>query len=172
MPAVEDSAVEDAMVQSVDDTTTEEEKKALKSSDRGRGDQRMDNAPAIENFSPITDGSPIDERSGLTVAQLRDQMESTRIAQQMFHQSEIQRRDNTIQALMDKIAELQQEDEGATIRVQELERQRDTAYQAMDHLNRVNVSMQESYANAMGNRLLNTFNVKFMLFAVKLLPIW
>ncbi|CAE7573004.1 unnamed protein product [Symbiodinium sp. KB8] len=167
MPAVEDSAVEDAMVQSVDDTTTEEEKKALKSSDRGRGDQRMDNAPAIENFSPITDGSPIDERSGLTVAQLRDQMESTRIAQQMFHQSEIQRRDNTIQALMDKIAELQQEDEGATIRVQELERQRDTAYQAMDHLNRVNVSMQESYANAMGNRLLNTFNVKFMLFAVK-----
>ena len=118
---------------------------------RGRSDQRMDDVPAIEDFSPIVDGSPAEDRSGLTVAQLRDQVESTRIAQQMFHQSEIQRRDNTIQALTDKIAELQQEDEGSTIRVQELERQRDTAYQAMEHMNRVNTSMQKSYANAMGN---------------------
>ena len=190
MPAVEDSTVDDVAVQSVDDTTTEEEKKALKSSavpkartasrastptrssttgsklpkakdrsdrtslpvmqtvgheamlkdkkrtkspgtiskpgssrssssrrsrrptkvrelsvvsarERGRGDQRMDTTPAIEDLSPIVNESPTGDRSGLTVAQLREQMESTRIAQQMFHHSEIQRRDSTIQALVE-----------------------------------------------------------------------
>ena len=240
MPAVEDSTVDDVAVQSVDDTTTEEEKKAIKSSavpkartasrastptrssttgsklpkakdrgdrtslpvmqtvgheamlkdkkrtkspgtiskpgssrssssrrsrrptkvrelsvvsarERGRSDQQMDTTPAIEDLSPIVNESPTGDRSGLTVAQLREQMESARIAHQMFHHSEIQKRDSTIQALVERIAELQQEDEGATIRVQELERQRDTAHQAMEHMNRMNVTMQESYANAMGN---------------------
>ena len=77
---------------------------------------------------------------------IRDQLESARIAQQMFHQSEIQKFEGVIQALVSEMREMQQEDEGSEkIRIQQLERQRDTACLAMQHLNHVNQEMKSEF---------------------------
>ena len=45
--------------------------------------------------------------------------------------------------------EMQQEDEGSGIRIQELERQRDTACLTMQHLNNVNQEMKSDFESAM-----------------------
>ena len=79
---------------------------------------------------------------------IRDQLESARIAPQMFHQSEIQKFEG-VQALVSEMREMQQEDEGSGIRIQELERQRDTACLAMQHLNNVNQEMKSDFESAM-----------------------
>ncbi|CAE7037894.1 unnamed protein product [Symbiodinium sp. KB8] len=121
----------------------------------------MDTVAAIEDVSPIVkaiEDSPTTvneptqgDQGGVALAQLRAQMEASQFAQQMYHQSEMQRQDNIIQALVEKINFLRQEDEGSTIRIQELERQRDVAQQAMEHMNQVNQSLQSDYTHALRN---------------------
>ena len=76
---------------------------------------------------------------------IRDQLESARMAQQMYHQSEIQKFEGVIQTLVSEMKEMQQEDEGSEIRIQELERQRDTACLAMQHMNNVNQEMKNDF---------------------------
>ena len=76
---------------------------------------------------------------------IRDQLESARIAQQMYHQSEIQKFEGVIQTLVSEMKEMQQEDEGSGIRIQELERQRDTACLAMQHMNNINQEMKNDF---------------------------
>ena len=67
------------------------------------------------------------------------------MAQQMYHQSEIQKFEGVIQTLVSEMKEMQQEDEGSEIRIQELERQRDTACLAMQHMNSVNQGMKNDF---------------------------
>ena len=86
--------------------------------------------PAIEDTS-LGFPSPVEDHDGQHLAALRDQLEAARFAQQMFHHSEIQKYEGIVQTLVDKINEMKQEDEGSGIRIQELERQRDTACLAM-----------------------------------------
>ena len=125
------------------------DRSVVSAGNRDRNGQQMDAVAAIEDISPIVNESPTGDRSGMTLAQVRDQMESSRFAQQMYHHSEMQRQETIIKALMEKIAELQKEDEGSTMRIQELERQRDTAHQAMEHMNQVNQAMQSNYNDAL-----------------------
>ena len=105
----------------------------------------MDTIPAIEDASPVQLPSPAEERGEGIQMSIRDQLESARIAQQMFHKSEIQKFEGVIQALASEMREMQQEDEGSGIRIQELERQRDTACLAMQHLNNVNQEMKSDF---------------------------
>ena len=109
----------------------------------------MDTIPAIEDASPVQLPSPAEERGESTQMSIRDQIESARIAQQMFHQSEIQKFEGVIQALVSEMREMQQEDEGSEIRIQQWERQRDTACLAMQHLNHVNQEMKSDFESAM-----------------------
>ena len=51
-----------------------------------------------------------------------------------YHQSEIQKFEGVIQTLLAEMRGMKQEDEGSEIRIQELERQRDTACLAMRHM--------------------------------------
>ena len=67
----------------------------------------------------------------------------------MFHQSEIQKYEGIDQTMMAKINEMKQEDEGSEIRIQELERQRDTACPGMQHMNQVHQGMKSDYEVAM-----------------------
>ena len=67
------------------------------------------------------------------------------MARQMYHQSEIQKFEGVIQTLVSEMKEMQQEDEGSEIRIQELERQRDTACLAMQHMNNVNQGMKNDF---------------------------
>eukprot|EP00439_Symbiodinium_sp_Y106_P058410 s1457_g8.t1 len=69
------------------------------------------------------------EDRGHVRSSLRDQLEAAQFAQQMYHQSEIQKLESVIQTLVAEMREMKQEDEGSEIRIQELERQRDTACQ-------------------------------------------
>ena len=94
-------------------------------------DVTMDTIPAIEDTSPVQLPSPAGEHGEGIRLSIRDQLESARMAQQMYHQSEIQKFEGVIQTLVSEIKEMQQEDEGSEIRIQELERQRDTACLAM-----------------------------------------
>ena len=104
----------------------------------------MDTIPAIGDTSPIQFPSPGDRGEGAQMS-IRDRLESVRIAQQMYHQSEIQKFEGVIQTLASEMREMQQEDEGSGIRIQQLERQRDTACQAMQHLNHVNQEMRGDF---------------------------
>ena len=90
-------------------------------------DVTMDTIPAIEDTSPVQLPSPAGERGEGIRMSIRDQLESARMAQQMYHQSEIQKFEGVIQTLVSEMKEMQQEDEGSEIKIQELERQRDTA---------------------------------------------
>ena len=108
----------------------------------------MDTIPAIGDTSPIQFPSPGDRGEGAQLS-IRDRLESVRIAQQMYHQSEIQKFEGVIQTLVSEMREMQQEDEGSGIRIQQLERQRDTACQAMQHLNHVNQEMRSDFELAM-----------------------
>ena len=67
----------------------------------------------------------------------------------MFHQSEIQKYEGIVQTLVTKIIEMKQEDEGSGLRLQELERQRDTACLTMRHVNQVHQGMKNDYEVAM-----------------------
>ena len=80
---------------------------------------------------------------------IRNQLEAAQLAQQMYHQSEIQNFEGVIQTLVAEMREMQQEDEGSEIRIQQLERQRDTACLAMQHMNRVNQEMRNDFESAM-----------------------
>ena len=73
----------------------------------------MDTIPAIVDTSPVQLPLPAEERGESTQMSIRDQLESARIAQQMFHQSEIQKFEGVIQALVSEMREMQQEDEGS-----------------------------------------------------------
>ena len=112
-------------------------------------DVTMDTIPAIVDTSPVQLPLPAEERGESAQMSIRDQLESARIAQQMFHQSEIQKFEGVIQTLVSEMREMQQEDEGPEIRIQELERQRDTACLAMQHLNHVNQEMKSDFESAM-----------------------
>ena len=105
--------------------------------------------PAIEDASPIGFHSPGEDQDDQPLDTLRNQLEAARFAQQMFHQSEIHKYEGIVQTLVDKINEMSQEDEGSGIRIQELERQRDTACLAMQHMNQVNLKMKHDYVEAM-----------------------
>ena len=109
----------------------------------------METIPAIEDTSPIRFPSPAHERGGHTRPTIRDQLEAARFAQQMYHQSEIQKFEGVIQTLVAEMREMQQEDEGSQIRIQQLERQRDTAFLAMQHMNQVNQEMRNDFESAM-----------------------
>ena len=76
---------------------------------------------------------------------IRDQLESARMAQQMYHQSEIQKFEGVIQTLVSEMKEMRQKNEGSEIRIQELERQHDTACLAMQHMNSVNQGMKNDF---------------------------
>ena len=105
----------------------------------------MDTIPAIEDTSPVQLPLPTGERGEGIQMSIRDQLESARIAQQMYHQSEIQKFEGVIQTLVSEMKEMQQEDEGSGIRIQELERQRDTACLAMQHMNNINQEMKNDF---------------------------
>ena len=105
----------------------------------------MDTIPAIGDTSPIQFPSPAGDRGESAQMSIRDRLESVRIAQQMYHQSEIQKFEGVIQTLVSEMREMQQEDEGSGIRIQQLERQRDTACLAMQHLNHVNQEMRDDF---------------------------
>ena len=109
----------------------------------------METIPATEDTSPIRFPSPADERGGHTRLNIRNQLEAAQLAQQMYHQSEIQNFEGVIQTLVAEMREMQQEDEGSEIRIQQLERQRDTACLAMQHMNRVNQEMRNDFESAM-----------------------
>ena len=109
----------------------------------------METIPAIEDTSPIRFPSPADERGGHTRPTIRDQLEAAQFAQQMYHQSEIHKFDGVIQTLVAEMREMQQEDEGSEIRIQQLERQCDTACLAMQHMNQVNQEMRNDIESAM-----------------------
>ena len=59
----------------------------------------MDTIPAIGDTSPIQFPSPGDRGEGAQMS-IRDRLESVRIAQQMYHQSEIQKFEGVIQTLV------------------------------------------------------------------------
>ena len=105
--------------------------------------------PAMEDTSPIGFHSPGEDQDDQPLDTLRNQLEAARFAQQMFHQSEIQKYEGIVQTLVDKINEMSQEDEGSGLRIQELERQRDTACLAMQHMNQVKQKMMKDYEEAM-----------------------
>ena len=105
--------------------------------------------PAIEDASPIGFHSPGEDQDDQPLDTLRNQLEAARFAQQMFHQSEIHKYEGIVQTLVDKINEMSQEDEGSGLRIQELERQRDTACLAMQHMNQVKQKMMKDYEEAM-----------------------
>eukprot|EP00439_Symbiodinium_sp_Y106_P011195 s6933_g1.t1 len=105
----------------------------------------MDTIPAIEDTSPVQLPLPAGEHGEGIRMSIRDQLESARMAQQMYHQSEIQKFEGVIQTLVSEMKEMQQEDEGSEIRIQELERQRDRACLAMQHMNNVNQEMKNDF---------------------------
>eukprot|EP00439_Symbiodinium_sp_Y106_P044803 s4236_g5.t1 len=80
----------------------------------------METIPAIEDTSPIGFPSPADERGGHARSSIRDQLEVAHFAQQMHHQSEIQKFEGVIQTLVAEMREMKQEDDGSEIRTQEL----------------------------------------------------
>ena len=53
------------------------------------------------------------------IRSLRSQLAAAHSAQQMFHESEIQRYEGMVQTLMRKIDDMTQEDQGVLIRIQE-----------------------------------------------------
>ena len=105
----------------------------------------MDTIPVIEDTSPVQLPLPAGEHGEGIRMSIRDQLESARMAQQMYHQSEIQKFEGVIQTLVSEMKEMQQEDEGSEIRIQETERQRDTACLAMQHMNNVNQEMKNDF---------------------------
>ena len=109
------------------------------------GEVTMDTIPALEDASPIGFPSPVEGRGELVRASVMDQLQATQLAQQMYCWSEIQKYEGVIQSLVAEMRELQQEDEGSEMRIQELERQRDTACQVMQHMNNVNREMEDNF---------------------------
>ena len=109
------------------------------------GEVTMDTIPALEDASPIGFPSPVEGRGELVRASVMDQLQATQLAQQMYCWSEIQKYEGVIQSLVAEMRELQQEDEGSEMRIQELERQRDTACQVMRHMNNVNLEMKNNF---------------------------
>ena len=71
--------------------------------------------------------------SNQLIEQLRHAEEKMRIA----HQEDISRYEEVTMSLLAKIDEMAQEDQGSTIRIEELERHRDLLRQAMGHMNEV-----------------------------------
>ena len=108
-------------------------------------DVTLDTIPAIEDTSPVQLPLPAGERGEGIRMSIRDQLESARMAQQMYRQSEIQKFEGVIQTLVSEMKEMQQEDEGSEIRIQELARQRDTACLAMQHMNNANQEMKNDF---------------------------
>ena len=106
----------------------------------------MDTIPALEDASPIGFPSPVEVRGELARTSALDQLQATQLAQQMYYRSEIQKYEGVIQSLVAEMRELQQEDEGSEMRIQELERQRDTACQVMRHMN---MEMKDNFQLAM-----------------------
>ena len=70
----------------------------------------MDTIPAIEDTSPVQLPLSAEERGESIQMSIRDQLGSARIAQQMFHQSEIQKFEGVIQTLVSEMREMQQEE--------------------------------------------------------------
>eukprot|EP00439_Symbiodinium_sp_Y106_P031252 s2065_g3.t1 len=113
------------------------------------GEVTMDTIPALEDASPIGFPSPVEGRGELARTSALDQLQATQLAQQMYYRSEIQKYEGVIQSLVAEMRELQQEDEGSEMRIQEVERQRDTACQVMQHMNNVNLEMKDNFQLAM-----------------------
>ena len=67
----------------------------------------METIPAIGDTSPIQFPSPTGDRGESTQMSIRDRLESVRIAQQMYHQSEIQKFEGVIQTLGSEMREMQ-----------------------------------------------------------------
>ena len=63
----------------------------------------MDTIPTIEDTSPVQ--LPLPTGEGIQMS-IRDQLESARIAQQMHHQSEIQKFEGVIQTLVSEMKEM------------------------------------------------------------------
>ena len=68
---------------------------------------------------------------------------------QRFHETEIRRREANVRALMQKISEMTQEDQGSTMRIEELERQRSMLRSAMAHMNQVHQASKTEHEVAL-----------------------
>eukprot|EP00439_Symbiodinium_sp_Y106_P060130 s1457_g8.t2 len=145
--AVGESTADNTVVQSVDSSTEEDQAKpsssaapkapnvpvmqalrlVAKGKDKGTRKESVRNR-TLRQSVPHHPPMNVEDR-GHVRSSLRDQLEAAQFAQQMYHQSEIQKLESVIQTLVAEMREMKQEDEGSEIRIQELERQRDTACQ-------------------------------------------
>ena len=65
----------------------------------------------------------------------------------IFHQEDIQRHEVIVMKLAEQLDELIQEDEGSTMRIEELERQLNYLRAAVGHVNQVHQNSKEEYAH-------------------------
>ena len=88
----------------------------------------------------LPSGLPIEDISRNRLTKLDPIVQQMIIAQsemQRFHEPELQRHEAMVQLLMQKISEMIQEDQGSTMRVEELDRQHNMLQAAMAHMNQV-----------------------------------
>ena len=69
--------------------------------------------------------------------QLIEQLMHAEEKMKIAHQEDIQRHEEIAMSLVAKMNEMVQEDQGSTMRIEELERQRDMLSDAMGHVSRV-----------------------------------
>ena len=81
--------------------------------------------------------------SDQVIQQLMHAEEEMRI----FHQEDNQRHEAIVMNLIAKLDELMQEDQGSTMRIEELERQCDFLHAAVGHVNQVHHSSTEEYVH-------------------------
>ena len=92
----------------------------------------------VDDVTPVS--LPVEDisRDEISVNEpLKQQMTIAQIEMQRFHEAELHRYEGIVQALMQKINEMTQEDQGATIRIEDLERRRDLMKDAMARMNQV-----------------------------------
>ncbi|CAE7942665.1 unnamed protein product, partial [Symbiodinium sp. KB8] len=112
-------------------------------------DMTLDTIPARGDASSVATPAIADGPNAYQELTISQQFEASNLAQQMYYRSQVQEYEGIVQTLMDKIKEMQQEDEGSGIRIEELERQRDHACLAMRHINNVNQEMKRDYETAL-----------------------
>ncbi|CAE7613011.1 unnamed protein product, partial [Symbiodinium sp. CCMP2592] len=86
-------------------------------------DMTLDTIPARGDASSVATPAIADGPNAYQELTISQQFEASNLAQQMYYRSQVQEYEGVVQTLMDKIKEMQQEDEGSGIRIEELERQ-------------------------------------------------
>ena len=77
--------------------------------------------------------------------QLIQQLVVAEAEMQRFHEENSRRHEGLVQTLRQKLEEMNQEDQGPTRRIEELERQRNMLQMAMTHVNQVHQSSKSEY---------------------------